>query len=275
MSKRDDFINMSDTWNAKTYSQFLNLRTRPARDLLAAIPDSFQPNTVYDLGCGPGNSTILLKQRWPHAKTIGLDSSPNMLQEAKSAYPELDFIEGDIASFIPSQRVDCLFANASLQWLDQHEILIPKLLEWLNPGGVLAIQMPNNFHSPMHQVSIQILHSQENWRHLLSNLRYGFLNEPVYKIPWYYELLTKSGVNQLLLWETQYFQEMAGYHEILEWVKGTNLRLVMANMNGENQQKFTKIYVDAISKQYPLQSNKKILLPFTRIFLIGFKPDSN
>ena len=222
---------MSDTWNAKIYSQFLNFRTRPAQDLLAAIPDSFQPKTVYDLGCGPGNSTILLKQRWPHARIVGLDSSLNMLKEAKAAYPELDFVEDDIASFTLTQKIDCLFANASFQWLNQHEILIPKLLGLLNPGGVLAIQMPNNFHSPMHQVSIRILHSQENWRHLLNHLRYGFLSEPVYKVPWYYELLTKSGISQLLLWETQYFQEMAGYHEIFEWVKGTNLRLVLSHMD--------------------------------------------
>lgn len=89
---------MSDTWNAKIYSQFLNFRTRPAQDLLAAIPDSFQPKMVYDLGCGPGNSTILLKQRWPQARIVGLDSSLNMLKEAKAAYPELDFVEDDIAS---------------------------------------------------------------------------------------------------------------------------------------------------------------------------------
>jgi trans-aconitate 2-methyltransferase len=216
----------------------------------------------------------LLKQRWPHAKIIGLDSSPNMLQEAKNAYPELSFIEGDIASFTPAQRVDCLFANASLQWLDQHEILIPRLFELLNPGGILAIQMPNNFHSPMHQVSIRILHSRENWRHLLSHLRYGFLSEPVYQIPWYYELLTQSGCSSLLLWETQYFQEMVSYHSIFEWVKGTNLRLVMSNMDDDNQDQFAKLYIDAISKEYPLQSNKKILLPFTRIFLVGFKSES-
>ncbi len=266
---------MSDTWNAKNYSQFLNLRTRPARDLLAAIPDSFQPKTVYDLGCGPGNSTILLKRRWPHARIIGLDLSPNMLQEAKNTYPELDIVEGDIASFIPAQRVDCLFANASLQWLNQHEILIPRLFELLNPSGALAIQMPNNFHNPMHQVSIRILHSQENWKHLLRNLHYGFLSDPFYKISWYYELLTKCGFNQLLLWETQYFHEMTSYHEIFDWVKGTNLRLILSHMNGENQDKFTEIYIDTVSKEYPLQSNKKILLPFTRIFLVGFKPDSN
>ncbi len=128
-----------------------------------------------------------------------------MLQAAKNAYPNLSFIEGGIASFTPAQRVDCLFANASLQWLDQHEVLIPRLFELLNPDRILAIQMPNNFHSPMHQVSIRILHSRENWRHLLSHLRYGFLSESVYQILWYYELLTQSGGNSLLLWETQYF----------------------------------------------------------------------
>jgi trans-aconitate 2-methyltransferase len=107
------------------------------------------------------------------------------------------------------------------------------------------------------------LHSQEHWRHLLNNLRCGFLSEPFYKIPWYYELLTKYRVDQLLLWETQYFQVIDEYHEIFEWVKGTNLRLVLSDMNDDNKDKFKKIYIDAISKEYPLQSNKKILLPFT------------
>ena len=119
---------MTNAWNAKIYSQFLDLRTRPARDLLSAIPDSFQPKTVYDLGCGPGNSTILLKDRWPHAEIVGLDSSLDMLEEAKTSYPDINFIEGDIAHFSPREKIDCLFANASLQWLDEHEVLIPKLL---------------------------------------------------------------------------------------------------------------------------------------------------
>src|SRR5215472_5948603 len=126
---------MKTAWNVKNYSQFLDLRTRPARDLLSAIPDSFQPHIVYDLGCGPGNSTILLKNRWPQANIIGLDSSSAMLQEAKTSYPDTHFIKGDIASFSPAEKIDCLFANASLQWLDQHEILIPKLLQLLSPGG--------------------------------------------------------------------------------------------------------------------------------------------
>ena len=262
---------MIDSWNAKTYSQFLDLRTRPARDLLSAIPDSFQPKTVYDLGCGPGNSTILLKDRWPHAKIVGLDSSLDMLEEAKVSYPDINFIKGDIAHFSPIEKIDCLFANASLQWLDEHEILIPKLLQLINFGGAFGIQMPNNFHSPSHQVTIRILQNNAAWQPFLKNLRYGILTEPLYKLPWYYDLLTKSGASSLQLWETEYFQEMSDHQEIFDWVKGTGLRSVLSAMDTENQAQFANAYVKAIAKKYPLQANNKILLPFRRIFMVGYK----
>ncbi|MDX1900827.1 MAG: methyltransferase domain-containing protein [Gammaproteobacteria bacterium] len=260
---------MTDSWHAQTYKQFLDLRTRPARDLLSAIPDSFHPKTVYDLGCGPGNSTILLKERWPDAQVVGLDSSMDMLEEAKACYPNIDFVKGDIAHFSVKEKIDCLFANASLQWLDQHETLIPKLFKLINPGGVFAIQMPNNFHSPSHQVTIRILESHPAWQLFLKNLRYGILTEPLYKLPWYYDLLTQSGAKTLQLWETTYYQEMSDYQGIFEWVKGTGLRPVLSAMDMENQHKFSDAYVKAIAKEYPLQTNNKILLPFRRIFIVG------
>lgn len=262
---------MIDSWNAKTYSQFLDLRTRPARDLLSAIPDSFQPKTVYDLGCGPGNSTILLKDRWPHAKIVGLDSSLDMLEEAKVSYPDINFIKGDIAHFSPIEKIDCLFANASLQWLGEHEILIPKLLQFINFGGAFGIQMPNNFHSPSHQVIIRILQNNAAWQPFLENLRYEILTEPLYKLPWYYDLLTKSGASSLQLWETEYFQEMSDHQEIFDWVKGTALRSVLSAMDTENQAQFANAYVKAIAKKYPLRANNKILLPYRRIFMVGYK----
>jgi trans-aconitate 2-methyltransferase len=260
-----------DSWNAKTYSQFLDSRTRPARDLLAAIPDSFQPNTIYDLGCGPGNSTILLKKRWPDANVVGLDSSLAMLEEAKKTYPDIHFINGDIATFSPSEKMDCLFANASLQWLDTHEILIPKLLQLINPGGVFGIQMPNNFHSPSHQVTIRILQNHVTWQPFLKNLRYGVLTKPFYNLLWYYDLLINTGAKSLQLWETEYFQEMLDYQEIFDWVKGTGLRPVLSAMDTKDQTKFADAYINAISKEYPLQKNKKILLPFRRVFMIGYR----
>jgi trans-aconitate 2-methyltransferase len=259
---------MTDIWNPEIYSQFLDLRTRPARDLLAAIPNSFQPEIVYDLGCGPGNSTILLKERWPDAAVVGLDSSPNMLKAASAAYPDLEFIEADIASFTPTEKIDCLFANASLQWLDHHETLIPRLLKLMNPAGVLAIQMPNNFHSPLHQVGIRVLQTHSSWRPFIKKLRHGLRDKPVYQLPGYYDLLMKAGVGHCLLWETEYFQEMPDYRHIFDWVKGTYLRSVLDEIENENQ--FAQAYVEAISKEYPLQANHKILLPFKRIFMIAY-----
>ena len=262
---------MTDTWDAKLYGQFLDLRTRPARDLLSAIPTSFQPKIVYDLGCGPGNSTILLKERWPYAHVVGLDSSNDMLKKARSSYPDINFINVDIATFSPTEKIDCLFANASLQWLNEHEILFPRLLKWMNFGGMFGIQMPNNFHSPSHQVIIRLLQNKEAWQLYLKNLRYGIRTEPLYKLPWYYELLTKTGANSLQLWETEYFQEMSSYEDIFDWVKGTGLRPVISMMDMATQAQFAKAYVSAISKEYSLQSNDKILLPFRRMFMVGFK----
>lgn len=261
---------MSNNWNAKVYSQFLDLRTRPARDLLAVIPSTFQPEIVYDLGCGPGNSTILLKERWPDAKIIGLDSSFDMLSEARSCFPEIDFVHGDIADFSPAEKINCLFANASLQWLTDHENLLPKLLKFIKPDGIFAIQMPNNFHSPTHQVTIQILHENAAWQHLLKNLNYGILAEPLYKLSWYYDLFIKAGVKQVQLWETKYFQEMTNYEEIFNWVKGTGLRPVLNDMNNEQQLLFRDAYLKAIAKKYSSQANGKILMPFRRVFIIAF-----
>lgn len=260
-----------DFWNAKTYSQFLDSRTQPARDLLAAIPESFRPNIIYDLGCGPGNSTILLKDRWPNANVIGLDSSLAMLAEARSSYPNIHFINDDIANFSPLEKIDCLFANASLQWLDAHEILMPKLVQLINSGGVFGIQMPNNFHAPSHQVTIKILQNNISWQPFLKNLRYGALTKLVYSISWYYDLLTKAGAKSLRLWETEYFHEISNYQAIFDWVKGTGLRPVLSAMDTNNQAEFADAYVKAISKEYPMQTNDKILLPFSRVFMVGYR----
>lgn len=262
---------MADIWNPQTYSQFLDIRTRPARDLLSVIPTSFQPDTVYDLGCGPGNSTILLKHRWPNAKIVGLDSSDAMLEEARTAYPDITFIHGDIVHFTPDKKVDCLFANASLQWVDDHQTLIPSLLQCINPDGIFGVQMPNNFHLPTHQVTLRILQNNASWQPLLKKLRYGLLTQPLYNISWYYDLLTSLGMRALQCWETTYYHEMPDYQAILNWVKGTGLRPVLSFMNIDDQTTFAEVYLKAIAEAYPLQANKKILLPFTRLFMVGHK----
>jgi trans-aconitate 2-methyltransferase len=263
---------MSHTWDPNTYSKFLDLRTRPARDLLAAIPESLNPTLIYDLGCGPGNSTIILKNRWPEAQVVGTDSSIDMLETARKTYPEIEFLENNIENFEPNtknQKIDLLFANASLQWVDNHEKLFPKLLSYINKNGMFGFQMPNNFNAPSHQVSATVLQNNPDWRDILKTLRFGKLNEPLYKLNNYYDLLIKSGAKDLQLWETEYFQEMDNYAAIFEWVKGTGARPILSAMDAANQAKFTEAYIKAISTEYPTQSNGKILLPFKRLFMVG------
>lgn len=256
-------------WDPKIYAKFLEARTKPARDLLSTIPQDAKPNLIYDLGCGTGNSTILLQSRWPSAKVIGLDSSEKMLTIAKSRHPEIEFILSDINHFSINEKSDLIFANASLQWIDNHEALIPKLISQLNHQGILAIQMPNNFHCPSHQITLNILQNHLSWQSLLKKLRYNVLDSPLYKIHDYYNLLTKSGLTHLQLWQTEYYQVMENHYAIFEWASGTGLRPILSNMDETDKTLFAKKYVEQLTTAYPLQKNGKLLFPFKRIFMMG------
>lgn len=260
---------MIDIWKAEAYAKFLDARTKPAKDLLFAIPESFNPKIVYDLGCGPGNSTIILKERWSDAKVIGLDSSLDMLKEARITYPNIEFIEGDLASFTPKEKIDCIFANASIQWISEHDKLIPRLLSFLKPNGVLAIQIPNNFHHPSHQVTIRLLDQHEKWHHLLTELRYSHLSKPFYDATDYYNLFNHAGVQHIQLWETEYLQEMNDHQSIFDWVQGTGLRPILSKMEKSERKEFEKAYITAIEREYSFQKNGKILFPFLRLFMIA------
>ena len=262
---------MTDIWNAAIYSEFLEARTKVAKDLLFGISETFKPSIVYDLGCGPGNSTILLRERWPEATVIGIDSSEDMLQQAKNSYSDLHFIKDDLTYFNPEGEVDCIFANASLQWVSDHDTLIPKLLSFLTPGGVLAIQMPNNWHHPSHQTTINLLESHQQWQHLLSALRYGRLQKPFYDAARYYDILKKTDTEQVTIWQTDYIQVMKSHQAIFNWVRGTGLRPVLSKMSDLEKKKFEAAYVEAIEKAYPMQTDGKILLPYQRLFFIAIK----
>lgn len=264
---------MSDTWNAATYSKFLAKRTRPARDLLAVVPDDVQPQLVYDLGCGPGNSTALLKARWPEARVIGVDSSEDMLAKAQKTYPDIEFMMGDIAQFSPeSGQADVIFANASFQWVDNHESLFPYLAKHLKQGGVLAVQMPNNFHYPSHQMTINVLQSKLDWQQHLGVLRYGALAEPFYSTHFYYDLLVGAGFAESTLWETEYNQVMESHQAIYEWTSGTGLRPVLqAIENDAERETFVEAYVDELKQAYPEQVDGSVLFPFRRLFMMAVK----
>ena len=138
---------MIEDWNARQYLKFEDERTRPPRDLLAQVPLK-SPRRVIDLGCGPGNSTALLLERYPQAQVIGLDSSPDMLRQARERLPNCEFAQADLTDWSPQERTDLLFANAVFQWVPDHPAVLRRLLAALPAGGVLAVQMPDNTEEP-------------------------------------------------------------------------------------------------------------------------------
>ena len=144
----------NNSWSAKQYSAFENERTRPVRDLVAALPNP-SVGLAVDLGCGPGNSTEVLASRYPDAKVTGMDSSEDMVQAARKRLPALDFELADIATWNPPQQYDVILANAALQWVPDHATLYPRLVGKLAQGGILAVQTPDNMEEPAHRLARQ------------------------------------------------------------------------------------------------------------------------
>ena len=136
-------------WDPVKYLEFEDLRLRPALDLLARVP-LHGPRVVYDLGCGAGNVTRLLAQRWPGAAVTGVDGSADMLAKAAQTAPVIKWVEADLRRWSPPGPVDLIFSNAALHWLPDHAALFPRLVGHLAPGGVLAVQMPRNHGAPSH-----------------------------------------------------------------------------------------------------------------------------
>ncbi len=253
------------TWNPAQYLQFGNERLRPALDLLARIPLE-TPATVYDLGCGPGTATVLLKERWPDAGVTGLDSSASMLERARTLDDGITWQEVDLGTWEPDAPADVLFSNAVFHWLDDHEILFPRLLSALNPGGVLAIQMPNNFAAPSH-TSITATIRGGPWRELFEP---GLREFPVGDASTYYDLLSPHA-SHLNIWETTYLHILSGENPVVEWTKGTALRPFLDQLDGDQAVAFLDTYSSLIDAAYPQRKDGNTTLPFKRVFIIAVK----
>lgn len=252
------------SWDPKVYLKFADHRLRPALDLLTQIPLA-RPGAVYDLGCGPGNITRLLAERWPEARVTGVDSSAAMLAKAREEAPGVAFIEADIAKWSPPAPADLLFSNATLQWLDDHARLFPRLLSQVKPGGILAVQMPRNFEAPSHQA---ITKTAENgpWRDRLRSTRSAL--GPVGTPESYYRLLS-SLARRLDIWESEYLHVLDGDNPVMEWTKGTALRPYLDRLGEDDRKDFLAAYAERTAAAYPKQPDGRTLLPFRRIFIVA------
>lgn len=254
-------------WNPELYRRFEDERTRPARDLLAQVPLD-RPASVVDLGCGPGNSTELLVERFPDARIVGVDNSAAMLESARARLAEPSFELADIAQWRPDGPVDLIFANASLQWLGDHDGLLPRLVGMLAPGGVLAIQMPENREEPSHRLMREVA-AGEPWA---ETIRTGMRERTaVLDVGRYYDLLVGAGA-VAELWRTIYHHRMPDAAAIVQWVSSTGLRPFLDALPEHWRASFLKQYEARIAEAYPPQADGQRLLRFPRLFMVARRP---
>ena len=252
-------------WDAGPYLRFGDERTRPAIDLLSRI-ELAAPRSIVDLGCGPGNSTGLLRERWPEAAITGLDASPDMLAAARRDHPGIDFVLADIATWSPAEPCDLVFSNAALQWVGDHERLLSRLIDAVAANGALAVQMPRNHDFATHRLMRQVA-AEGPWRGKLAGARDP---SPVKPPEFYYDWLAPS-CRRIVLWETNYIQIMDSIEAIIAWLRGTGLRPFLARLDKAEQHQFLERYATLLAEEFPARADGKVLLPYPRLFFIAVR----
>ncbi|QCI64885.1 trans-aconitate 2-methyltransferase [Phreatobacter stygius] len=253
-------------WSAKQYVKFEDERTRPARDLLAAVPTR-DPRRVVDLGCGPGNTTELLLNRFPKAEIVGIDSSPDMVTNARARLRNIAFEVADLTTWRPNPAApaDIIYSNAVFQWIAGHDTILPRLAGLLPSGGSLAIQMPDNLDEPSH-VAMREVARTGPWAAKLAAAegRRTSIGSPAF----YYDLLAPH-VARVDVWRTVYNHPLDGVDAIVEWFKGSGLRPFLTALDPAERQAYLAAYRAAIAPHYPLTADGKVLLPFPRLFIVA------
>lgn len=249
-------------WNSDLYLKFKQQRTQPALDLAKRI-EKYNPLSVADLGCGPGNSTSVLKSVFPNARLIGIDYSSNMIEKASQTYPDIEFRLGDIQNF--NEKHDLIFSNACLQWIPNHHILLPHLMEQLNDNGVLAVQIPINCNEPLFKI-IKNTAKQSDFDFSQAY----FENNAALSPNEYYEILSMCA-SSFDIWETVYYHEMLSHEELINWVRSTRLRPYLDCLNEREQEIFEKELLKKVKEQYPVMKNGNVILKFRRLFFVAIK----
>jgi len=252
-------------WDPGQYLRYAGERARPFFDLLARV-GATDPGYVADLGCGPGNLTAALADRWPAAQVVGVDNSLEMISAAQAearGRGTLSFTLADIRDWRPDRPVDVLVSNAALQWVPGHLDVIRRWPGLLSPGGWLAFQLPGNYDQPSHAILLELVRS-ERWRGLLAGAE---LNRQARDPAEYLDLLAREGC-AVDAWETTYLHVLPGPDPVVEWYRGTGLRPVLSMLTPELAEEFLTAYRERVAQAYPAAPYGTVL-PFRRIFVVA------
>ena len=255
-----------DTWNAAHYLKFGEERTRAAADLAARV-DLESPLAIADLGCGPGNSTRILRNRWPEAGVIGIDNSPEMIDTARQSFPEQDWVLADIAEWAPAAPIDLIYANAALHWLPDHASLLQRLFSFVAPGGALAFQVPSSIY-PTVRTLIHGVSEDPVWTERMDAPRAALTMETA---SFYYDTLAADAI-ALDIWETEYNHVVDSPDAVVDWISSTGLRpfLSALDTDAERDRFMTELRI-RVSAAYERRCDGNVLFPFRRCFVIAYR----
>ena len=252
-------------WTAAQYVAFEEERTRPVRDLLARVPNT-DAKRCADLGCGPGNSTQVLAERFPRARITGVDSAEAMVDAARARLPAADFVVADIAAWDEPGGFEVILANASLHWVPDHARLFGRLAGKLAPGGSLAVQLPDNLAEPA-QTLMRDVASDGPWAATLAGL--DEKRTHIESAEWYFVLL-RAHCARVEVWRTTYYHALPdGLDGVVEWFKGTGLLPFLAPLAAPEREAFLHRYRAALATAYPVQADGSVLLAMPRLFLVA------
>jgi trans-aconitate 2-methyltransferase len=238
------------TWDPAQYEKFRGERSRPFFDLLARVPERAYAR-IADLGCGTGELTRALAERWPSARVLGVDRSPEMLAAAKPIPGRLAFAPGDVGRGEPAGSFDLLFSNAALHWVPGHDVLIPQLAR---RTSVLAVQLPAHFDSPAHRALVE---------------QVGPLPMRTEPMADYVRWLRREGF-EVDAWETVYGHVLADVAAVVEWMKGTALRPFLSKLDAPGQAAFLADYARRLEGKFA-DVDGGLLFPFRRLFFVASK----
>lgn len=252
---------MSD-WNSKQYIKFKNQRTQPSLDLINRL-NTLAPKRVLDIGCGPGNSTAALLNSFPNSEIIGIDSSHDMLNQAKKTYPSIKFEHCKVPDGLEDidGRFDLIFSNACIHWIPDHRNLISKLLDKLADNGVIAVQIPLIQEAPFYKLLNNLISSPE-WQKLSEvKIFHNLMPEE------YYDLFSELQCD-FDIWQTTYYHIMESQSSIIEWYKGSGLRPYLDALTSSEQDKLINTLSESLSDFYSVRVDSKIIMRMPRLFFI-------